>query len=364
MRRILGPIFALLLAATWFAVWTFAHFEGFRLWPWALLPLLLIGSFFPLILLSYRTRAPWLAGLSVVTGVSLGFLTYFVLAAFACGITWEGARALGIAANAGAIASWSYRAAALAGLAALYGGSWLRTTHVTIKLAHLPAFWDGRTIALVSDIHLGNFRGAGFSRRVVARLMTLRAECILVGGDMFDGVKIDVARAVEPWSKLRAPSGVYFVGGNHDDYGGRNAYFAALRRVGMRVLENEKVEVHGLQLVGVHDQEMHRPETYRAILERAAVDRMRASILLAHRPENLAVPEAAGISLQLSGHTHGGQFWPWTLVAGRVHGRFARGLHQFGRMAVFTSTGAGTWGPPFRLGTRSEVVLIRLEAGG
>jgi len=156
---------------------------------------------------------------------------------------------------------------------------------------------------------------------------------------------------------------VYFVGGNHDDYGGRDAYFAALRGVGMRVLDNETVDLHGLQLVGVHDREIHDPEAYRAVLERAGVDRGRASILLAHRPENLAVPEKAGISLQLSGHTHQGQFWPWTLVARRVHGAFAYGLNRFGGMEVFTSSGAGTWGPPLRLGTRSEVVLIRLAGG-
>jgi predicted MPP superfamily phosphohydrolase len=130
----------------------------------------------------------------------------------------------------------------------------------------------------------------------------------------------------------------------------------------MRVLDNEKVEVHGLQLVGVHDRETHRPEIFRGILEKAGLDAGRASVLLAHRPENLSVAEEAGISLQLSGHTHRGQFWPWTLVVRRVHQEFAYGLNRFGKMIVFTSSGAGTWGPPFRLGTRSEVVLIRLEA--
>jgi hypothetical protein len=97
------------------------------------------------------------------------------------------------------------------------------------------------------------------------------------------------------------------------------------------------------------------------LLEKAGIDRSRASILLAHRPENLSVPEQAGISLQLSGHTHSGQFWPWTLVARRVHRAFAYGLNRFGRMMVYTSSGVGTWGPPFRLGTRSELVLIELK---
>jgi hypothetical protein len=192
--------------------------------------------------------------------------------------------------------------------------------------------------------------------------MALKPECVLIGGDMFDGSVIDLEKSVAPWASLSAPSGVYFVGGNHDDYGGLEAILGALRGAGMRVLGNEKVDVHGLQLVGVHDGEILEPELYRSILERVHLDPGSASILLAHRPSNLSVPEAAGISLQLSGHTHQGQFWPWTIFARRVHGKFTYGLNRLGRMLVYTSSGAGTWGPPFRLGTRSEVVLIRLEA--
>jgi hypothetical protein len=260
------------------------------------------------------------------------------------------------------VASSLYGAAALIGLLALARAYRPRLNRITVLLRNLPAYWSGRTIALVSDIHLGNFRGTGFSRRVVSLIMAQKPECILLGGDMFDGAKLDVERSVRPWAALAAPSGVYFVGGNHDDYGGRETYFGALRRAGMRVLGNEKMDLHGLQLVGVHDRETLEPALFRSIMERIRVDPGSASILLAHRPSNLSVPEEAGIGLQLSGHTHQGQFWPWTLVARRAHGKFAYGLNRFGRMLVYTSSGVGTWGPPFRLGSRSEVVLIRLEA--
>jgi hypothetical protein len=361
MRRILPAILALLLAATWLATWTFARLERVPGHAWMAVPLVLVAGFLPATMLSQRMRARWLTALNVASGISVGFLSYFVLAAFASWAAVGVSRLAGIAVEGRIIAAWAYGAAALVGLYALFSAYWVRVTRVTIRLPNLPPFWSGRKIALVSDIHLGNFRGRMFSRRVVSRLMSLSPECILVGGDMFDGVKIDVERAARPWSALSAPSGVYFVGGNHDDYGGRNSYFGALRRVGMRVLDNERADMHGLQLVGVHDRETHRPEVFRAILDKAGLDPSRASILLAHRPENLAVPEEAGISLQLSGHTHRGQFWPWTLVARRVHRDFAYGLNRFGRMIVFTSSGVGTWGPPFRLGTRSEVVLIRLE---
>jgi predicted MPP superfamily phosphohydrolase len=362
MRKIIVPLLSLLLATTWFAAWTFAHLERFSAWGLCTAAMLLTAAFFPTSLLGYRIHARWLSALNVIAGISVGYLTFFALAAIGCWTALGVSRALGFSVDASKVATWIYGMALLVGTYALFNAFWLRVTRVSVRLANLPAFWNGRTIALASDIHLGNFRGASFSRRVVSRLMGLGAECILVGGDMFDGVRTDVAGAIEPWSALSANSGVYFVGGNHDDYGGRNAYFEAIRRVGMTVLQNEKVDIRGLQLVGVHDRETHSPAEFAAFLEKAKLDRSRASVLLAHRPENLAVPEQAGISLQLSGHTHGGQFWPWIYVARRVHREFAHGLNRFGGMLVFTSTGAGTWGPPFRLGTRSEVVLIRLES--
>ena len=127
------------------------------------------------------------------------------------------------------------------------------------------------------------------------------------------------------------------------------------------MLHTEKVDVAGLQIVGVHDSEAGQPEILRQILRRAELDPQRPSILLAHRPVNLAVAEAEGVSLQLSGHTHSGQFWPWNLVVARIYGQFAYGLGRLGRLLVYTSSGVGTWGPPLRVGTKAEIVLIRFE---
>jgi predicted MPP superfamily phosphohydrolase len=121
------------------------------------------------------------------------------------------------------------------------------------------------------------------------------------------------------------------------------------------------VEINGLQFVGVNNAGIHDPQLFRTLLQGAKLDRNRASILLAHQPLNLSIPEEEGVSLQLSGHTHGGQLWPWTWVAARVHGRFNCGLNRFGNLLVLTSNGAGTWGAPMRVGTISEIVLIRLS---
>jgi uncharacterized protein len=129
----------------------------------------------------------------------------------------------------------------------------------------------------------------------------------------------------------------------------------------VRVLSSEKVEVEGLQIVGVPYHNAVRGQLYSSILQGLVIDRERASILLVHAPDHPEIAEAAGISLQLSGHTHLGQFVPWSWIARRVYRQFVYGLSRIGGTQVFTSSGAGTWGPPLRLGSRSEIVLLQLE---
>jgi predicted MPP superfamily phosphohydrolase len=238
----------------------------------------------------------------------------------------------------------------------------LRTTRVTVVLENLPSAWQGRSAALVTDMHLGNVRGLGFTKRVVARLQRLQPEAVFISGDMFDGAVADYDALLEPWRDFAKKTAVFFVTGNHEEFGDRAKYIEAVTRAGVRVLNNEKVELRGLQVIGIHDGETHHPEIFQALLQRANLDRNRPSILLAHQPSNLAIPAEAGVSLQLSGHTHRGQVWPWHWLAARVHGRFVYGLNRWEHLQVFTSSGAGTWGPPMRVNTRSEIVLIRFEA--
>ena len=178
---------------------------------------------------------------------------------------------------------------------------------------------------------------------------------------MFDGTTAALDRLVAPWREFSAPQGVYYVTGNHDEFAERSIYLRAVEKVGIRVLNNEKVVIDGLQIVGVHDSEAGDAGELRRILRRARLDRRHASLLLAHQPANLAVTEEEGISLQLSGHTHRGQMWPWNLLVARIWGRFAYGLQRLGNLQIYTSSGAGTWGPPLRVGTKAEIVLIRFE---
>ncbi|MGB8911889.1 MAG: metallophosphoesterase, partial [Candidatus Sulfotelmatobacter sp.] len=210
------------------------------------------------------------------------------------------------------------------------------------------------------DLHLGHVRNGSFLRRMVAKILSETPDAIFIAGDLYDGTAIDARRAAEPLSELRAPHGVYFVAGNHEQFGVDRKYLRAIAAGGVRVLTNEKVEVDGLQIIGVPYRNAQNG-TFASVLRNMHLDRDRASILLTHAPDHPEVAEAAGVSLQLSGHTHLGQFIPWSWMARRIYRQFVYGLSRIGEMQVFTSSGAGTWGPPLRLGSNPEIVMLEFE---
>jgi predicted MPP superfamily phosphohydrolase len=230
-----------------------------------------------------------------------------------------------------------------------------------VRLANLPAAWRGRRAALISDVHLGHVRNGSFLRRLVARILREQPDAVFVAGDLYDGTAIDARRAAEPLTKLKAPHGVYFVAGNHEQFGDDSKYLGAIAAAGVRVLSNEKVEVEGLQIVGVPYRSAIQDGHLASALRDIHLDHDRASILLTHAPDHPEIAEAAGVSLQLSGHTHLGQFIPWTWMARRMYRQFVYGLSRIGKMQIFTSSGVGTWGPPLRLGSSPEIVMLEFQ---
>ncbi|MBC8039757.1 MAG: metallophosphoesterase [Opitutaceae bacterium] len=363
MAIFVGVFSLILLLSTVFASVTFRHFTGITGWASLVLPPLLSLGFVPAMLLGFRRRHLLLTALYRVSATALAFLNFALIAALVCWLVAGIADLFQTSWDSRSLAFALYGLAAAITVYGLINAYWIRTTRITVALPNLPNSWQGRTVALVSDVHLGNVRGDAFVRRIVSRLNTLKPDAVLLAGDMFDGAEVDLATVAQSWGKLEAPQGVFFSTGNHDEFSDRSKFMTALNRAGVRILHNEKVELDGgLQLIGVHDDEAGDPDLFRKILGHAKIDRRRASILLTHQPSNLTIPEEAGVSLQVSGHTHGGQFWPWTHVVSRVHGRFAYGLNRLNALQVLTSSGVGTWGPPIRVGTRSEIVLLRLEA--
>jgi predicted MPP superfamily phosphohydrolase len=359
-----GVVLTILLLTNALVCATASAFFGLGGWLlWQLLPASFPVAFIGATILGFRFSNPLLRAVYGVSASWLGALNFAFFAAIGCWIV-EGLNFLvGSPLPRSGIAITLFGLALLAAIYGLLNAAWLRVTRVTVPLPNLPKAWSGRTIALVTDLHLGHISGPGFLSRVISRLRGLQPDMVLISGDMFDGTPVGLDRLVAPWKGYTASRGIFYVTGNHDEFAERSIYLNAVAGTGIRVLNNEKIVVDGLQLVGVHDSEAGDPEELRTILCRAQIDRRTPSVLLAHQPRNLRIAEEEGISLQLSGHTHQGQLWPWNLLVRRIFGRFAYGLNKLGHLAMYTSSGAGTWGPPLRVGTKSEIVLIRLVAG-
>jgi hypothetical protein len=285
-------------------------------------------------------------------------LTFLVVAAVFAWIIFGVTALASLNVNFHSIVEILFTAAIAAGLYGVFNANWTRVTRMTVQLANLPTAWHGRRAALISDVHLGHVRNGRFLRRLVAKILRERPDAIFIAGDLYDGTAIDARRAAEPLNLLTAPQGVYFVAGNHEQFGDDSKYLGAIAAAGVRVLSNEKVDVDGLQIIGVPYRNAAPDSRFASVLHSIGLDRNRASILLTHAPDRPEIAEAAGISLQLSGHTHLGQFIPWSWMARRMYRQFVYGLSRIGKMQVFTSSGAGTWGPPLRLGSNPEIVLL------
>ena len=321
---------------------------------------LLSVSFVAASLFAYRYTNAGLRAFYRVAAVWLGLLTFLFLAAVSSWIIFGLGRLAGLAVNFHRTVEFLFGVATIAGFYAVFNANWTRITRTTVRLANLPETWRGRRAALISDVHLGHVRNRSFLRRMVAKISREEPDAIFIAGDLYDGTAIDAGRAAEPLSALTAPHGVYFVAGNHEQFGDDSKYLGAIAAAGVRVLSNEKVEVDGMQIVGVPYRNAANGQLA-LTLNGIGLDRGRASILLTHAPDHPEVAEAAGISLQLSGHTHLGQFIPWSWMARRMYRQFVYGLSQIGKMQVFTSSGAGTWGPPLRLGSNPEIVMLEFQ---
>ncbi|MER8154792.1 metallophosphoesterase [Streptomyces sp. NPDC094472] len=237
-----------------------------------------------------------------------------------------------------------------------------RVKRITVPLAKLPRRAHGFRIAVVSDIHLGPILGRAHTQRVVEAVNRTNPDLIAVVGDLVDGSVADLGPAAEPLRGLRARHGGYFVTGNHEYYSGADAWVDHVRELGLRPLENERTELPGFDLAGVNDvageSEGQGPDFGKALGDR---DRSRASVLLAHQPVMIHDAVKAGVDLQLSGHTHGGQVWPGTYVA-ELANPTAAGLERYGDTQLYVTRGAGAWGPPVRVGAPPDVTVVELAS--
>lgn len=242
-----------------------------------------------------------------------------------------------------------------------------RVVTVKVPIAGLPDALEDFTIVQISDVHVGPTIKAGYVRAIVEAVNAERPDMIAITGDVVDGSVEMLSAHTQPLADLSAPHGVYLVTGNHEYYSGASAWVQEFRRLGLRVLMNEHavagpdgcdVVVAGITdyTAGSHDAQ-HRSDPSRALAGAPADAAVK--VLLAHQPRSAMAAAPLGYTLQLSGHTHGGQFFPWGFFV-RLQQPFTAGLHRHQGMWVYVSRGTGYWGPPKRLWAPSEITRIRL----
>jgi len=357
---------------------------------WVVLPALLVTSAIamPLPFVSLRSRAkPMGIGWKWLGLISMGwFSSMFVLTLMRDAgllLVWS------VSVVSGTAIDWSHwkapTAAAvplLATVVSMIGFFNARRTaavrHVKVPITGLPDALHGFTIAQLSDLHVGPTIRRDYIARIVGKVNALNVDLVAITGDLVDGSVAELREHIAPLSDLRARHGTFVVTGNHEYYAGVHAWTDELRRLGLRVLLNEHVVLHhgrndesgsagiasnALVLAGVTDfTAVHFDATHASDPKAAlagAPDESVVRVLLAHQPRSASGAADAGYQLQLSGHTHGGQFFPWNLFV-PLQQPFTAGLHQVRGMWIYVSRGTGYWGPPKRFGAPSEITLLRL----
>jgi len=298
----------------------------------------------------------------IFSGFWLGLLVNLLLAIAVVWLIAGLAKIAGMGINAAPVAAFLFAVA----LGFSFYGSWNafnpRVKNIEVTIKNLPAEWQGKTVVQLSDVHLGHIYQAPYLQKLVRQINALQPEAVFITGDFFDGMDGQLDSLTQPLNELQAEKGIYFVTGNHETYLGVDKAFAVLKNTKVKILQNEVADVSGLKIIGINYPSQGEANNEVKILE-SLKDQFFGSpnILLFHSPVNIEQVKNAGVDFQLAGHTHKGQLFPFGFITSLVYKGYDYGLHQNGDFSIYTTTGAGTWGPPMRTGNIPEIVQIRLK---
>ena len=362
----IGVVQSILFLGHWFLYRTLIRFFNLAnpsvLWTVRVAMVLLSVSLVATSLLAFRYSHLMVRSLYTGAASWLGIFYLLVLAAILSWIFYGLARLFHFPLDRRMLMAILIGLALITSAYGFINAGMVRVTRISLQIPNLPSSWKGKRALWVSDTHLGQIRNVEFAQKVANQMKTLHPDIVFIGGDLYDGGEgVDLDRLIEPFSKISAPYGIYFITGNHEEFYDNTPCLLAVRRAGIRVLYNEKVHLDGLQIIGVDDRDSGREEDFKTILKRMEIDRQKPSILLKHAPFHLQVARDQGISVQLSGHTHQGQVFLFRLITSWVYQGYDYGLKWFGDLQVYTSSGAGTWGPPMRVDTRPEIVIFTFK---
>lgn len=234
--------------------------------------------------------------------------------------------------------------------------------YISVKINNLPESWRGKTAVQICDVHLGHILKADFLYGIIGRINELSPEIVFITGDLFDGMDGDLTGIAKPLENIEAPWGIYYVTGNHETYLGVNKAFAAVKNTGIKILNDEKANVEGMQIVGISYPERGESKNIgEAIKSINSYNPDLPSILLYHNPAQIEKVKEAGIDFELAGHTHKGQLFPLRFITWLIYKGYDYGFKTDGKFSIYTSSGVGVWGPTMRTAATPEIVAIKFE---
>lgn len=370
---IIGFIFFILVAlailflAHWLIYLTLVRFLTIanpELQKYLLFLLAILGiSFILASLLAHWSDNALTRGSYYLASVWLGILVNFFLAAVGVWLIFWLAKLFGFNLNPAVLAVVFFTGAILISLWGLWNVAHPRLVSVTVPIENLPADWRGKKIVQISDAHLGHINREKFIQKIIDLVNVADPQIVVITGDLFDGMDGELNSFIEPLRQLKAPDGILFVTGNHENYLGAEkalATFGPEQKI--QVLNDELLNIRGLQFLGFSfpREEFNQKvaEKFQALPE---FDRTRPSVFLYHAPSGIEAAAANNVSLQLSGHTHRGQLFPFQWITQLLFKGYDYGLKKLDNTFIYTTSGVGTWGPPMRTNSRSEVVVITLK---
>ncbi|MBI5038673.1 MAG: metallophosphoesterase [Nitrospirae bacterium] len=319
-----------------------------------------------------------------LSALCLGLLINLIFAMTLCWFVFLLVKMTSLKINMTYAASFLFLASFLFAVYGIWNAFNPRITHIEVKIKNLPERWRNKIVVQLSDVHLGVIHRAGYFRSVVRKVNSLHPEAVFITGDLFDGVDGALTTFTGPLDEFDTRERIFYVTGNHENYMGIERALSTLKQTRIKILDDEVAQMDGLQIVGVsYPRPGNEGDIRNIISSRKNFVRGMPSILLYHTPTsieraggtsseqmkrtywspdlNFSAAKELGINLQLSGHTHQGQLFPFTYVAKRIYQGYEYGLHKDGDFSIYTTSGVGTWGPPMRTGTTPEIVVITLK---
>lgn len=319
-------------------------------------------SFFGSMLLAHLVDSAFSRTLYFVSGVWMGTFANILLAMLATGIVLFFSRTFSISTNGSFVAGAFLIIAFLVSIYGVWNAMHPRIQNVSVTIPNLPEGWKGKKIVQISDVHLGHVYREEYLRKVVDKINAQDPKIVVITGDLFDGMDGGLIDLVKPLDNLNAEDGVLFIDGNHETYLGTQKTFDILQQTKVRILRDETLDVDGLAFVGImYPERGERKSVVETLRNLRSEYAGKPNVLLYHAPQMIEDVAKEGVNLQLSGHTHRGQQFPFQFVTHLVHKGYDYGVYEIGNYTLYTSSGVGTWGPTMRIGTQSEIVVITLE---